>query len=57
MESPFIHFQFAQFHFSLKALDQINLPEYKGAALRGGFGYAFKKVVAHYGRKSAMNAC
>jgi len=45
MESSLQNFKFAQFQFSLKALEFLNLPEYKGSALRGGFGYAFKKVV------------
>jgi len=29
----------------LRAIDQISLPPYKGSALRGGFGHAFKRVV------------
>lgn len=45
MGSPLRHFKFAQFQFLLKAIDHLNLPEYKGSTLRGGFGYAFKKVV------------
>jgi len=45
VESPLQNFRFAQFKFTIKALDCLNLPEYKGSALRGGFGYAFKKVV------------
>jgi len=45
MESSLQNFKFARFQFSLKALACLNLPEYKGSALRGGFGHAFKKVV------------
>jgi hypothetical protein len=45
MGSPLTHFKFAQFHFHLKVITPLHLPEYKGATLRGGFGYAFKKVV------------
>jgi hypothetical protein len=45
MESSLQNFKFAQFQFSLKALEFLNLPEYKGSALRGGFGHAFGKVV------------
>ena len=45
MESSLQNFKFARFQFSLKALECLNLPEYKGSALRGGFGHAFKKVV------------
>jgi len=33
------------FEFNLKARDPLVLPAYKGSTLRGGFGYAFKKVV------------
>ena len=45
MESPLNHFRFAQFQFTLKALDCINLPTYKGSTFRGVFGHAFKKIV------------
>jgi hypothetical protein len=33
------------FEFHLQARDPLVLPAYKGSTLRGGFGYAFKKVV------------
>lgn len=56
MESPLGHFKFAQFHFCLKAIDRLNLPEYKGSTLRGGFGYAFKKVVCAL-RSKECSAC
>ncbi len=39
------HFKLAKFKFTLEAIDNIRLPEYKGAVFRGGFGYAFRKVV------------
>jgi hypothetical protein len=45
MESPLRHFRCAQFQFTIKALDCLNLPEYKGSTFRGGFGHAFRKVV------------
>lgn len=35
----------ASFSFNLKALEPTILPYYKGSTLRGGFGYAFKRVV------------
>lgn len=38
-------FRLAKFRFTVCARDQIRLPGYKGAVFRGGFGYAFKKVV------------
>lgn len=34
--------------FSLTATDTLNLPEYKGSTLRGGFGHAFRKVVCTF---------
>jgi len=45
MESLFSQFKFARFHFLLKALDSLCLPEYKGSTFRGAFGYAFKRIV------------
>jgi hypothetical protein len=45
MDAPLRHFKYARFQFLLQATDRLYLPEYKGSALRGGFGHAFKKVV------------
>jgi hypothetical protein len=45
MENSLRHFKIAQFQVVIEALNSINLPEYKGSVIRGGFGYAFKKVV------------
>ena len=42
---PLKHFRVGRFQFHLKAITPLRFPEYKGATLRGGFGYAFKKVV------------
>ena len=42
MESPPDYFQFTRFQFVLEAVARLSLPEYKGAAFRAGFGYAFK---------------
>ncbi len=39
-----VHLNIALFRFNLKALEPIVLPSYKGSAIRGGFGYAFKRV-------------
>jgi len=36
--------RFARFQFTIEALEALQLPDYKGSALRGGFGYAFKKA-------------
>ncbi|MDR4506860.1 MAG: CRISPR system precrRNA processing endoribonuclease RAMP protein Cas6 [Candidatus Brocadiaceae bacterium] len=38
-------FTFAKFRFTIRAEEDIILPTYKGSVFRGGFGYAFKKVV------------
>ncbi|MDI6755789.1 MAG: hypothetical protein QME78_15505, partial [Thermodesulfobacteriota bacterium] len=45
MDNPLRHFKYARYQFLLQATDRLYLPEYKGSTLRGGFGYAFKKVV------------
>ncbi|MDI6759914.1 MAG: CRISPR system precrRNA processing endoribonuclease RAMP protein Cas6 [Candidatus Brocadiaceae bacterium] len=37
-------FQLSRFRFTIKALEEIVFPAYKGSAFRGGFGYVFKKV-------------
>ena len=38
-------FRLAKFRFTVCAKEHIRFPSYKGAAFRGGFGYAFKRVV------------
>jgi CRISPR-associated endoribonuclease Cas6 len=38
-------FRVAKFRFTVCAKEHIRFPTYKGAAFRGGFGYAFKRVV------------
>jgi hypothetical protein len=40
-----MHIKTASFRFNLLPLESLILPSYKGSTLRGGFGYAFKKVV------------
>lgn len=42
MENSIIHFKFALFKFSQRALNEIRLPVYKGSALRGEFGNPFE---------------
>ena len=37
--------ELVRFVLTLRALDVIELPPYKGSTFRGGFGTAFKKVV------------
>jgi len=34
----------ARFRFTIEPTEEIHLPEYKGSAFRGGFGYAFKRA-------------
>jgi len=36
---------FARFRFSLKLLENVRLPAYKGSTFRGGFGHAFRRVL------------
>ncbi|MCF6149118.1 MAG: hypothetical protein E3K37_10715 [Candidatus Kuenenia sp.] len=38
-------FRLAKFRFTACVKDHIRFPAYKGAVFRGGFGYAFKKIV------------
>jgi CRISPR-associated endoribonuclease Cas6 len=37
--------EYKQFRFGITALEPLILPTYKGSTFRGGFGYAFKRVV------------
>lgn len=39
------NFSLAKFQLTISPIDKIILPKYKGSTFRGGFGYAFKKVV------------
>lgn len=41
-------FTVAHYHFTLTARDPMSFPPYKGSALRGGFGHAFKSMVCAY---------
>ena len=46
MENPTNHsINYQQFDFALTAKEPLILPTYKGSTFRGGFGYAFKRVV------------
>ena len=42
---PLPEIKTSSFQFILKAQDPLVLPPYKGSTLRGGFGFAFKRVV------------
>lgn len=46
MKNPASHsIEYQQFNFKLTAKEHVVLPAYKGLTFRGGFGYAFKRVV------------
>lgn len=44
-------FEFAAFRIMLKALDRLHLPSYKGSAIRGSFGHAFRQVTCPFNCK------
>lgn len=52
-----LHLPYAVFKFHLTAKDRLYLPEYKGSALRGGFGTAFKKVCCVNSGQKYCNDC
>lgn len=46
MKKPPSHtIEYQQFNFEITAKEPLILPAYKGSTFRGGFGYAFKRVV------------
>ncbi|MEW6068484.1 MAG: CRISPR system precrRNA processing endoribonuclease RAMP protein Cas6 [Nitrospirota bacterium] len=56
MKKPIAYsIEYKQFVFSLTAKEPIILPAYKGSTLRGGFGYAFKRVVCAIKDKECLN--
>jgi CRISPR-associated endoribonuclease Cas6 len=50
-----MHIKTGSFSFNVKALEPIILPAYKGSTLRGGFGYAFRRVVCAIKDKECMD--
>jgi hypothetical protein len=55
-------FGLTHYHFTLEALEPLHLPPFKGSALRGGFGYTFKRLVCFQptpcrGKCQLGNAC
>ncbi|MCR4320550.1 MAG: CRISPR system precrRNA processing endoribonuclease RAMP protein Cas6 [Candidatus Brocadiaceae bacterium] len=48
-------FRLAKFRFTICAKEHIRFPSYKGSAFRGGFGYAFKRVVCVIRNKECDN--
>lgn len=58
MESPALNsFRLARYRFDVEAIEPLRLPPYKGSTLRGGFGYAFKKMVCGQGDWRACTPC
>lgn len=47
-------FTFAVFRLTLEAIDVLHLPAYKGSALRGSFGHAFRQVVCPLFREDCL---
>lgn len=52
-----LNFNLAEFTFHLTAKEAMWLPEYKGSALRGGFGNVFKKVCCVVPGQKYCNHC
>lgn len=50
-------FELICYRFDLEAVSPLHLPAYKGSTLRGGFGYAFKKMVCKRRNWRACNPC
>ncbi len=55
-------FKLAHYRLSLEALDDLHLPQFKGSALRGGFGHTFKRLACMDNRRCEKqcqrgNAC
>lgn len=54
--TPDLTIPYRKLDFKLEAIDDISLPPYKGAALRGGFGSAFRRVVCAL-RRNDCDGC
>jgi CRISPR-associated endoribonuclease Cas6 len=52
-----LKFTFATFTFHILARERMHLPEYKGSAFRGGFGYVMKKVCCVMPTGSCQENC
>lgn len=50
-------FTLTSVRITLKAIDTIYLPEFKGSALRGVFGHAFKKFACNFNNKNDCREC
>ena len=45
------------YEFTIEAVDPLQLPSYKGSTLRGGFGYAFKKMACIHPQNHSCKGC
>jgi hypothetical protein len=50
-------FRIARYRFDLEAVDELHMPAYQGSTFRGGFGYAFKKMVCFQSDWRACTPC
>ena len=50
-------FSFADTRITLKAIDTIYLPKFRGSALRGVFGHAFKKFACNFNTANDCHKC
>ncbi|HIC96031.1 TPA: CRISPR system precrRNA processing endoribonuclease RAMP protein Cas6 [Candidatus Bipolaricaulota bacterium] len=50
-------FQLAVYRFTLRPREEMILPVYKGAVLRGGFGYVFKRTVCFQPQTTSCRGC
>ncbi|MDP2755868.1 MAG: hypothetical protein Q8P40_15985 [Nitrospirota bacterium] len=56
MKKPPSHsIEYQQFNFKITAKEPLILPAYKGSTFRGGFGYAFKRVVCAIKDKECLD--
>lgn len=55
IENYFKNLYFSKFNFTIKFLEDINLPSFKGSTFRGGFGYIFKKLACPIKRMSCLD--
>lgn len=49
--------EFAKYRFVIRPRESLILPAYKGSTFRGGFGYAFRRVVCLLGKEGCLDRC
>ncbi|MGD9099609.1 MAG: CRISPR system precrRNA processing endoribonuclease RAMP protein Cas6 [Anaerolineae bacterium] len=50
-------FRVARYRLDIESVEPLHLPPYKGSTFRGGFGYAFKKIVCGQRDRRACTSC